>query len=60
MCKFLGQHLRCSKNNTVETVFLPLGDKSYNYSLIISATAKNSSYVTSTTIKTQVCQNHDK
>lgn len=56
--KLSGEHLRHTKSNKVMSVFLPLGNKRSNYSLIITATAKNSSFVASTTITTQVCQNH--
>lgn len=56
--KLSGEHLRCSKSNKVTSVFLPVGNKRSNYSLIITAMAKNSSFVASTTITTQVCQNH--
>ncbi|XP_078118997.1 polycystin-1-like protein 2 [Sander vitreus] len=43
-----GKHLRCSNNNEVKSVFLPLGDN-----LIITATAKNS-FVASTTLTAKV------
>ncbi|XP_067459444.1 polycystin-1-like protein 2 [Thunnus thynnus] len=43
-----------SKNNEVKSVFLPLGDSSSNYNLIITATAKNNGFVANTTITTQV------
>ncbi|CAJ1078835.1 polycystic kidney disease protein 1-like 2 [Xyrichtys novacula] len=49
-----GQHLRCSENNKVKSVFLPLGDEKSNYKLIIEATAKSSSFVASTTLTTWV------
>ncbi|KAI3355885.1 hypothetical protein L3Q82_004435 [Scortum barcoo] len=49
-----GKHLRCSGNNEVKDVFLPLGDSSSNYKLIITATAKNCSFEASTTIMPQV------
>ncbi|XP_044072039.1 polycystic kidney disease protein 1-like 2 [Siniperca chuatsi] len=49
-----GKHLLCSKNNEVKSLFLPLGDSSSNYNMIIKATAKNSSFVESTTITVQV------
>ncbi|XP_042283303.1 polycystic kidney disease protein 1-like 2 [Thunnus maccoyii] len=49
-----GKHVRCSKNNEVKSVFLPLGDSSSNYNLIITATAKNNGFVANTTITTQV------
>uniref|UniRef100_A0A8C9YDZ1 Polycystic kidney disease 1 like 2a n=1 Tax=Sander lucioperca TaxID=283035 RepID=A0A8C9YDZ1_SANLU len=44
-----GKHLRCSNNNEVKSVFLPLGDN-----LIITATANNSSFVASTTLTAKV------
>ncbi|GLD61521.1 polycystic kidney disease protein 1-like 2, partial [Lates japonicus] len=49
-----GKHLRCSKNNEVKSVFLPLGDSHSDYKLIVTATLKNSSFAVSTTITTQV------
>ncbi|KAM9346888.1 polycystin-1-like protein 2 [Symphorus nematophorus] len=49
-----GKHLRCSETNEAKSVFLPLGDSSSNYNLIITAAAKNSRVVASTTITTQV------
>ncbi|AWP12851.1 putative polycystic kidney disease protein 1-like 2 [Scophthalmus maximus] len=49
-----GRHLLCSKNNKVTSVFLPLGDNQSNYNLIITATAKNDSFVVGTNITTQV------
>ncbi|KAM7380789.1 hypothetical protein PAMP_004062 [Pampus punctatissimus] len=57
-CKYCfeaeGKQVRCSKNNEVKSVFLPLGDSSSNYNLIIKATAKHSSFVERTTITAQV------
>ncbi|CAB1450105.1 unnamed protein product [Pleuronectes platessa] len=49
-----GNHLRCSDNKAVAFVFLPLGDNSNNYNLIITATVKNDNFVASTTISAQV------
>ncbi|KAM6978376.1 polycystin-1-like protein 2 [Tautogolabrus adspersus] len=49
-----GKHLRCTKNNEVKSVFLPPGDRKSNYTLIIKATAKKSSFVASTAITTKV------
>ncbi|XP_027146940.1 polycystic kidney disease protein 1-like 2 [Larimichthys crocea] len=49
-----GKHLRCSKDNVLESVFLPLGDSSSNHRLIIKATAKDKSFVAHTTITVQV------
>ncbi|XP_037646091.1 polycystic kidney disease protein 1-like 2 [Sebastes umbrosus] len=49
-----GKHLRCSHNTEVKSVFLPLGDSSSNYNLVIRATAKNSSFVARTTITAKV------
>ncbi|KAK5861395.1 hypothetical protein PBY51_022796 [Eleginops maclovinus] len=49
-----GKHLLCSNNNEVKSVFLPLGNSSYNYTLIIKATAINSSYEANTTITAEV------
>ncbi|KAK2839552.1 hypothetical protein Q5P01_013292 [Channa striata] len=48
------KQLCCSKSNEVKSVFLPLGDKSSNYNLIITATVKKGSLVVSTTMITQV------
>ncbi|KAM9851174.1 polycystin-1-like protein 2 [Aulostomus maculatus] len=48
------KHLRCSKNNEVNLVFLPLGERQSNYSLIITAFAKNGSYEVNTTMTVQV------
>ncbi|KAM7407743.1 hypothetical protein PAMA_003475 [Pampus argenteus] len=48
------KQVRCSKNNEVNSVFLPLGDSSSNYNLIIKATATHSSFEESTTITAQV------
>ncbi|KAE8299520.1 Polycystic kidney disease protein 1-like 2 PC1-like 2 protein Polycystin-1L2 Precursor [Larimichthys crocea] len=50
----ISQHLRCSKDNVLESVFLPLGDSSSNHRLIIKATAKDKSFVAHTTITVQV------
>ncbi|XP_062258132.1 polycystin-1-like protein 2 [Platichthys flesus] len=47
-------HLRCSDVKAVAFVFLPLGDSSNNYNLIITATVKKDNFVASTTIKAQV------
>ncbi|XP_055361208.1 polycystic kidney disease protein 1-like 2 [Betta splendens] len=44
----------CGNNNVVNSVFLPLGDESNNYNLIITATATQGGFVVSTTITTQV------
>ncbi|XP_034430206.1 polycystic kidney disease protein 1-like 2 [Hippoglossus hippoglossus] len=49
-----GKHLRCSNSNDVAFVFLPLGDSSSNYNLIITATVTKDSFVVSTTITAQV------
>ncbi|KAM8855773.1 polycystin-1-like protein 2 [Spinachia spinachia] len=49
-----GHHLRCSNNNEVKSVFLPLGDSSSCYILTVTATAKNESYVCNTTITAKV------
>ncbi|XP_028289475.1 polycystic kidney disease protein 1-like 2 [Parambassis ranga] len=48
------KHLRCSKNNVVNSIFLPLGNSSANYNLIITATAKDGSFATNTRITVQV------
>ncbi|KAF3842903.1 hypothetical protein F7725_001752 [Dissostichus mawsoni] len=49
-----GKHLLCSNTNEVMSVFLPLGNSSCNFTLIIKATAKNSSYEANTTITAEV------
>uniref|UniRef100_UPI0037E779AE polycystin-1-like protein 2 n=1 Tax=Semicossyphus pulcher TaxID=241346 RepID=UPI0037E779AE len=49
-----GKHLQCTEDNEVKSIFLPLGDSESNYNVVIKATAKNVSFVASTTIKTQV------
>ncbi|XP_034041945.1 polycystic kidney disease protein 1-like 2 [Thalassophryne amazonica] len=49
-----GKHLRCSDNNQLKFVYLPLGDSASNYNLLIMATARDKSSVYSTTITTQV------
>ncbi|XP_041663058.1 polycystic kidney disease protein 1-like 2 [Cheilinus undulatus] len=49
-----GKHLRCSQSNEMASVFLPPGDSETNYKLIITATAKNSSFTASATIATKV------
>ncbi|XP_040019356.2 polycystin-1-like protein 2 [Gasterosteus aculeatus] len=49
-----GEHLRCSKANEVRSVFLPLGDKNNNYTLLVVVTVKNKYEKTSTTVSTQV------
>nr|XP_033472921.1 polycystic kidney disease protein 1-like 2 [Epinephelus lanceolatus] len=49
-----GKHLRCSNNNEVKAVFLPLGDSSSNFKLNIKATANNGSFVASTTVTAEV------
>ncbi|XP_034417690.1 polycystic kidney disease protein 1-like 2 [Cyclopterus lumpus] len=49
-----GGRLRCSNNDEVKSVFLPLGDGSSNYDLIITATAQNGSFVSSATITATV------
>ena len=56
---FAGKNLRCSNNNVVASIFLPLGDSGSNYNLNIAATVKKDSFVASTTITAQVGQNHD-
>ncbi|XP_031725951.1 polycystic kidney disease protein 1-like 2 [Anarrhichthys ocellatus] len=38
-------HLRCSNINEVKSVFLPLGDSSSNFNMIITATAKSGSFL---------------
>lgn len=48
--------MRCSKNNEVKAVFLPLGDSSSDYKLIIKAKARYKGFVIETTITTQVGQ----
>ncbi|XP_033990476.1 polycystic kidney disease protein 1-like 2 [Trematomus bernacchii] len=48
------KHLLCSNTNEVKSAFLPLGNSSCNFTLIIKATAKNSSYEANTTITAEV------
>ncbi|XP_022597025.1 polycystic kidney disease protein 1-like 2 [Seriola dumerili] len=48
------KNLRCSKNRKVKSVFLPHGDSRSDYKLIITAAAKDKSFVVRTTITTQV------
>ncbi|XP_026176225.1 polycystic kidney disease protein 1-like 2 [Mastacembelus armatus] len=49
-----GTHLRCSNTNEVKAVFLPLGDKSNNYSLSVVVTVKNENEKVTTSVTTQV------
>ncbi|KAM3625915.1 uncharacterized protein V6R79_019756 [Siganus canaliculatus] len=49
-----GKHLRCSNTQEVKSVFLPLGDKSNNYSLSVMVTIKNEREKATTTVSTQV------
>ncbi|XP_074551429.1 polycystin-1-like protein 2 [Halichoeres trimaculatus] len=49
-----GEHLRCTEDNTLKSIFLPLGDKNSNYKLVIKADAKSGSFEASTTITTKV------
>ncbi|XP_034549878.1 polycystic kidney disease protein 1-like 2 [Notolabrus celidotus] len=49
-----GKHLRCTEDNKVNSIFLPLGDRNSNHKLIIKATAKDSSFIAHTTIITKV------
>lgn len=51
-----GNHLQCSNDKEVVSLFLPPGNKQSNFSLHIAATAKNGSFVASTIITTQVCR----
>ncbi|KAF3695083.1 Polycystic kidney disease protein 1-like 2 PC1-like 2 protein Polycystin-1L2 Precursor [Channa argus] len=52
--KIKEKQLRCSMNNEVKSLFLPLGDKSSNYNLVITATVKQGNLVDTTTMTTQV------
>ncbi|KAM8893485.1 polycystin-1-like protein 2 [Spinachia spinachia] len=52
-----GKHLRCSKANEVKSVFLPLGDKKNNYTLLVVVTVQNKYEKISTTVSTQVRTN---
>ncbi|XP_056899463.1 polycystic kidney disease protein 1-like 2 [Takifugu flavidus] len=49
-----GNHLQCSNDREVVSLFLPPGNKQSNFSLHIAATAKSGSFVASTIITTQV------
>nr|XP_043906417.1 polycystic kidney disease protein 1-like 2 [Solea senegalensis] len=49
-----GKDLLCSRKSEVRYVFLPLGDSSSDYNLIITATAKKDSFVVSTNIRAWV------
>ncbi|KAF7660845.1 hypothetical protein LDENG_00274440 [Lucifuga dentata] len=49
-----GKHLRCSKESEVKSLFLPVGESDSSYTLIITATAKNSKSESTTSITTQV------
>lgn len=51
-----GNHLHCSNDKDVVSLFLPPGNKQSNFSLHIAATAKDGSFVASTIITTQVCR----
>uniref|UniRef100_A0A7N6C1Z9 Polycystic kidney disease 1 like 2a n=1 Tax=Anabas testudineus TaxID=64144 RepID=A0A7N6C1Z9_ANATE len=48
-----------SKYSSVSSVFLPLGDKDTNYSLLITATVQHGSFVARTSVTTQVSQKPD-
>lgn len=49
-----GKHVRCSSNRTAKAVFLPVGEKLSNYSLVITATAKGAGFLANTTMTAQV------
>ncbi|KAE8297039.1 Polycystic kidney disease protein 1-like 2 PC1-like 2 protein Polycystin-1L2 Precursor [Larimichthys crocea] len=49
-----GKHLRCSNAHEVKSVFLPLGDKSNNYTLSVVVTVKNEFEKATTIVSTQV------
>ncbi|XP_017296853.3 polycystic kidney disease protein 1-like 2 [Kryptolebias marmoratus] len=49
-----GKHLQCSNTNEVNSVFLPLGDETNNYSLSVVVTVKNKNITATTTVDTQV------
>lgn len=51
-----GNHLQCSNNKEVISVFLPPGNKHLNYNLRIIATAKDGSFVAMTIITARVCK----
>ncbi|XP_035813867.2 polycystic kidney disease protein 1-like 2 [Amphiprion ocellaris] len=55
----MGKHLRCSETSEVKAVFLPLGDSSASYNLVITATAETGSFAVKTTITTQVRDSKD-
>ncbi|XP_071256344.1 polycystin-1-like protein 2 [Salvelinus alpinus] len=48
------KHLRCSYGNEVKSIFLPLGNKRYNYSLSVVVTLTNGDRKTNATITTEV------
>ncbi|XP_027137142.1 polycystic kidney disease protein 1-like 2 [Larimichthys crocea] len=48
------KHLRCSNAHEVKSVFLPLGDKSNNYTLSVVVTVKNEFEKATTIVSTQV------
>lgn len=49
-----GNHLQCSNNKEVVSVFLPPGNKHFNYNLGIIATVKDGSFVARTNITARV------
>lgn len=49
-----GKRLRCSRSRTVRPVFLPVGEKLSNYSLVITATAKSAGFLANTMMTAQV------
>lgn len=50
-----GNYSQCSNNKETVSVFLPPGNKNFNYDLRIIATAKDGSFVATTIITVQVC-----
>lgn len=56
--KLSEKNLGCSISNQMKSVFLPLGDSSTNYSLVIRAAVKHGSFVATTSITTQVSQKY--
>ncbi|XP_028980855.2 polycystic kidney disease protein 1-like 2 [Esox lucius] len=49
-----GNYLHCSYENEVKSIFLPLGNSSYNYSLSVVVTVVNENRKTNATLTTEV------
>ncbi|XP_026231670.1 LOW QUALITY PROTEIN: polycystic kidney disease protein 1-like 2 [Anabas testudineus] len=52
--KIKNKYRRCGTSSEQSSVFLPLGDKDTNYSLLITATVQHGSFVARTSVTTQV------